>query len=280
MKSFSISHIAQQIQTALAGCLLLVVFLPATVVAQVDSGEKKLAEQLRDLQTKVDKLEAELKKSSKMQGKSMPGMGMKKGMGMSPTAGKEMMSEKKKMMSGMGMSDKKKMGMSGMGMSGMGMSGMGMSGMGMSGMAMMGKVKGTDKMQVPSALPGFAGASHIYHIGATSFFLDHSEHITLTQEQQLKLNQIKEKTLLEQATFERTIAQAEQELWVLTGSDKPDAAKIEAKIRDIEKQSGEKRIAFVRAVGEAAQVLTGEQRKALVGTLPADHDDAGTQNPN
>ena len=265
MKSFSISHIAQQIQTALAGCLLLVVFLPATVVAQVDSGEKKLAEQLRDLQTKVDKLEAELKKSSKMQGKSMPGMGMKKGMGMSPTAGKEMMSEKKKMMSGMGMSDKKKMGM---------------SGMGMSGMAMMGKVKGTDKMQVPSALPGFAGASHIYHIGATSFFLDHSEHITLTQEQQLKLNQIKEKTLLEQATFERTIAQAEQELWVLTGSDKPDAAKIEAKIRDIEKQSGEKRIAFVRAVGEAAQVLTGEQRKALVGTLPADHDDAGTQNPN
>ncbi len=267
MKSFSINYIAQKIQIALAGCLLLVVFLPAPVIAQVNQGNQTLAAQLRELQAKVDKLEVELKKSSKMQGKAMPGMGMKKGMGMSAMAGKEMMSKKKamvgdqkKMASGMGMSGKKKMGMSGM--------------------AMMGKVKGTDKMQVSSALPGFAGASHIYHIGATSFFLDHSEHIVLTQEQQLKLNQIKEKTLLEQATFERTIAQAEQELWVLTGSDKPDAAKIEAKIRDIEKQSGEKRIAFIRAVGEAAKVLTDEQRKALVGTLPADHDDAGTQNSN
>ncbi len=267
MKSFSINHIAQKIQFALAGCLLLGVLLPTMAVAQVNGSDQTLADQLRELQAKVDKLEAELKKSSKMQDKSMPGMGMKKGMGMSAMAGKGMMSkkkammaEKKKMMPGMGMADKKKMGM------------------GMSGMAMMGKVKGTDKMQVSSALPGFAGASHIYHIGATSFFLDHSEHITLTQEQQLKLNKIKEKTLLEQATFERSIAQAEQELWVLTGSDKPDATKIEAKIRDIEKQSGEKRIAFIRAVGEAAKVLTDEQRKALVGTLPADHDDAGTQN--
>lgn len=267
MKSITINHIAQKIQIALAGGLLLVVFLPTMAVAQVNQGNQTLAAQLRELQTKVDKLEAELKKSSKMQVKSMPGMGMKKGMGMSPMAGKEMMSKKKAMMS-----EKKKMA------SGMGMSGKKKMGMGMSGMAMMGKVKGTDKMQVASALPGFAGASHIYHIGATSFFLDHSEHITLTQEQQLKLNQIKEKTLLDQATFERTIAQAEQELWVLTGSDKPDATKIEAKIRDIEKQSGEKRIAFIRAVGEAAKVLTDEQRKALVGTLPADHDDAGTQN--
>ena len=272
MKLFSTNHGIQQIQVTLTGFLLVAVLLPTTVDAQGNGKDQALATQLRELQTKVDKLEAELKKSSKMQGKSMPGMGMKKGMGMSPMAGKEMMSKKKAMMS-----EKKKM-MSGMGMSGMGMSGKKKMGMGMSGMAMMGKVKGTDKMQVASALPGFAGASHIYHIGATSFFLDHSEHITLTQEQQLKLNQIKEKTLLEQATFERTIAQAEQELWVLTGSDKPDATKIEAKIRDIEKQSDDKRIAFIRAVGEAAKALTDEQRKALVGTLPADHDDAGTQN--
>ena len=184
---------------------------------------------------------------------------MKKKGGMDkPMAGKGMMSKKKAMMG-----DKKGMGMSGD------------KGMGMSGMAMMGKVKGTMNMQVPSALPGFAGASHIYHIGATSFFLDHAAHITLTQQQQGALNQMKEKVLLNQATFDRSTAQAEQELWVLTSSDTPDAVKIEAKIRAIEKLSGDKRIAYIRAVGEAAKVLTDEQRKMLVGALPPEHKEAG-----
>ena len=185
------------------------------------------------------------------------------------------------------------MGMSGMGMPGMGMPGMGMksdkkgmiSGQGMgghmrSGMAMMGQMKGMSQMQMPSALPGFAGASHIYHIGATSFFLNHSQHITLTQEQQVKLNQIKEKVLLGQATFDRWISQAEQELWVLTSSDAPDATNIEAKIREIEKLRSDKRIAYIRAVGEAAGVLTDEQRQTLVGNLPPDHNAAGAGNQN
>jgi len=178
----------------------------------------------------------------------MGGMGMKKkaGMGMKKMGGMEM---KKK--AGMGMGP--------------------MSGQGMSGMAMMGQMKGMGQMQMPSALPGFAGASHIYHIGATSFFLDHSQHITLGQEQQIKLQKIKEKVLLGQATFDRWISQAEQELWVLTSSDRPDAAKIETKIREIGKLGADKRIAYIRAVGEAARVLTDEQRETLVGTLPPEH---------
>ena len=36
----------------------------------------------------------------------------------------------------------------------------------------------SDGMSMPSALPGFPGQSHLYHIGATGFFLDHPEHIT------------------------------------------------------------------------------------------------------
>ena len=132
-------------------------------------------------------------------------------------------------------------------------------------------------MQMPSALPGFAGASHIYHIGATSFFLDHSQHITLTQEQQVKLNQIKEKVLLGQATFDRWISEAEQELWVLTSSETPAAAKIETKIREIEKLRSDKRIAYIRAVGEAARVLTDEQRQTLVGNLSPDHKTTGAR---
>ena len=34
---------------------------------------------------------------------------------------------------------------------------------------------------MPSALPGFPGASHLYHVGATGFFLDYSAALKLTR---------------------------------------------------------------------------------------------------
>ena len=222
------------------------------------TGDQSLAAQIQDLQTKVSKLEMTLQQ--KHDGKM--------GSGMKSNPMKDMMGKGMGKKVGMGMAT-----MSGQRMSEMGM----MNGKGMSGMAMMGQMKGMGQMQMPSALPGFAGASHIYHIGATSFFLDHSQHITLTQEQQVKLNQIKEKVLLGQATFDRWISQAEQELWVLTSSDTPAAAKIETKIREIEKLRSDKRIAYIRAVGEAARVLTDEQRQTLVGNLSPDHQTTGAR---
>lgn len=120
-------------------------------------------------------------------------------------------------------------------------------------------------MSMPSALPGFPGASHLYHIGETSFFLDHSGHITLTEQQQLQLNQIKEAALLAVATSERKIDEAEQELWMLTAEGQPDINKIESKAKEIAQLSVEKRINFIRSVGRAAEVLTDEQRQTLVG---------------
>lgn len=238
-----------------------------------NTSAQSLAAQIQELQTKVKKLETTLKKKHAggmkpgMQGRSMQGkmeqsMKKKDGMGMAAMPGQRM--------SGMGMMNDEK---------GM-MSRDAMSGKGMSGMSMMGRMKGMGKMQMPSALPGFPGASHIYHIGAASFFLDHSEHITLTQEQQVKLNQIKEKVLLGQATFDRWISQAEQELWILTSSDSPDAAKIETKIREIEKLSSDQRIAYIRAVGEAVTFLTDEQRQVLVGHLPPDHSATNARDQN
>jgi Spy/CpxP family protein refolding chaperone len=119
-----------------------------------------------------------------------------------------------------------------------------------------------------SALPGFPGASHLYHIGSTGFFLDHSEHITLTTEQQKSLNQMKEDSELAKNTAKRKIDQAEQELWQLTSADQPDEGEIEAKISEIDKLSGDERLAFIRSVGEAAKVLTDEQRKSLIGFAP------------
>ena len=149
---------------------------------------------------------------------------------------------------------------------GMGMDGM-MKMMGMGSMPM-GGAGSPAAMVMPSALPGFPGTSHIYHIGATGFFLDHPEHITLTLEQQTALSQQKEQALLQQAQIQRRVEEAEQELWVLTAADQPDAAAIDTKVQQIAKLQGDQRIAFIRACGEAARVLTDEQRKQLTGMLP------------
>ena len=116
-----------------------------------------------------------------------------------------------------------------------------------------------------SALPGIPGASHIYHVGSTGFFLDQPQ-ITLTTEQRAALNRIRERALLERSTAERAIEQAEQELWTLTGADQPDATKVQAKLKDIEQLRTNQRMAFIRAVGEASNVLTPEQRNVVLGT--------------
>lgn len=244
--------------------------------------DSSLTYQLRELQAKVVKLEAALMQNHQRSATAGQGMmkmgGMQGGVMASKEMGnRRMMPEMGSTQSGQGMASTGMDGTGSMpmmgGMSEAGMSGMGnMSGkMGSAGMAMMGQMQGMGQMQMPSALPGFPGASHIYHIGATNFFLDHPQHITLSPEQQTMLNRIKQQTLLGQATFDRWIEQAEQELWILTGADTPNAGEIESKVRETEKLRSDKRVTFIRAVGEAATVLTDEQRQSLVGMLPPDH---------
>ena len=161
----------------------------------------------------------------------------------------------------------------GAGMSGMaGGGGMGMMAMdkmemaGMMGMAPMGG--GASGAMPQSALPGFPGASHLYHLGSTGFFLDHKTHIALTTEQTAALNKAKEKAALAKSTADRAIEQAEQELWTLTAADQPDITAIEVKTAEIGKLTGAARVDFIRAVGEASKLLTDAQRKILTGFAP------------
>jgi hypothetical protein len=148
-----------------------------------------------------------------------------------------------------------------------GMSGGGMGMMGMMDMDMMG-MGGSSGSMTQSALPGFPGASHLYHVGATGFFLDHPQHIALTTDQQAALNKAKEQALLAKSTADRAVEQAEQALWTLTAADQPDAAKIEAKLREVEKLRADERLSFIRSVGDASKLLTDEQRKSLTGFAP------------
>lgn len=154
-----------------------------------------------------------------------------------------------------------------------GMSGTNSGGMGgmdsMCCMGAMGKAPGAGgAMAMPSALPGFAGASHLYHVGASGFFLDYADKIGLSVEQTTALNGIKQRSLLEQSAAQRKNDEAEQALWILTAADQPDAAAIETKVREIEKFKSDARLVFVRAVGEAAKVLNAEQRKMVLGMAP------------
>ena len=238
------------------------------------TADRPLAVQLRELRSKVLKLEAALEKRHRgdavgLSGKA--GMSKKRGMSSRKMQGKKMMS-RSGAMGRKGMGPMSKMGKLALGKAGMA-PGMkvkpGHRLMGGRGMRMMGRMGSGGPMEMPSALPGFPGASHIYHIGSTSFFLDHDAHITLSQDQRTKLNRLKEQTLLQQATFDRKIEEAEQKLWKLTASDEPDIVKIDAQVRKIGKLQGDQRIAFIRAVGEAAKLLTDNQRKTLIGTVAA-----------
>ena len=53
-------------------------------------------------------------------------------------------------------------------------------------------IKGRKIISFECDLPGFPGASHLYHVGATGFFLDYSAALKLTTDQQAALKRIKE----------------------------------------------------------------------------------------
>lgn len=74
--------------------------------------------------------------------------------------------------------------------------------------------------------------------------------------------------MLDRASEQRRIDQAEQELYTLTGADQLDNSKVQAKVGEIEKIRSEQRMNFIRAVGQATNVLTHEQHQALMG-MPA-----------
>ena len=240
-------------------------------------GDAALKQQLAELQTKVKQLEAALASRSRAtSGAPTTGMSAGGGMqmgrmtaggGMNMRGGMAEMNQMTGMQAGGGMNMPGMQAGGGTGMMGM-MGDMGMMDQMMSGMTAGGgmSMEGEMMNMAPhSALPGFPGASHIYHIGATGFFLDHAQHINLSTDQQVQLNKIKEQALLSKSGTDRQIEQAEQELAVLTSSDQPDLKKIDTKVREISKLGTEERVAFIKGVGEAAKVLTDDQRKILTG---------------
>ncbi len=226
-------------------------------------GDAALKQQIAELQEKVKNLQSSLAAQSPQPvASAMPSMnssptsGMPGRPGMTPKAP----------VAGSGAMKMGDMGMEGMGDKKMGGEMMDMMGMNAMPAASPGMTPAQPNMP-QSALPGFPGVSHLYHIGATGFFIEHAQHINLTADQQTALNKMKEDALAAKTNSDHQIEQAEQELGTFTSSDQPDAAKIETKVREIEKLRVDERISFIRAVGEAAKLLTDDQRKILTGAM-------------
>ena len=254
--------------------------MPQAAPANAGGQNKQLTDQIAELRAQVARLQAAVEQSgSGNKSDSTAGMAMgtpakSKAMGGMAPASKAAMPAGGGMMGMMG--DKGETnGMPGGGMAAMpppapaaamGMCCMGEMG-GMSGGAMPPK-GGMAAMSGPaSAMPGQPGASHLYHIGSTGFFLNHSQHITLTADQKYTLNRLKERAMMDRASQQRKIDQAEQDLYTLTGADQLDNAMVQGKIGEIEKLRSEQRMNFIRAVGEASNVLTHDQHLALMGTM-------------
>jgi len=250
---------------------------PAPGQATSAGQDQQLAKQLEELRAQVARLQQALDQQRQAQSPAMPAMGQKPSSGMSMEGMGTMSS------GAMGMDmHKGEMGMAPDGMKmpmpmmddDMGrMSSMAASPSASSGSAMPssgGMNMRSRGMQLPSAsrsmstLPGNPGASHLYHVGSTGFFLDQAG-ISLSDDQRSALNKIKERALLERGDADRRIEQAEQELWTLTGADQPDSTKVQAKVREIEQLRSNQRLAFIQTVGEATKVLTADQRTALLG---------------
>lgn len=119
-------------------------------------------------------------------------------------------------------------------------------------------------------LPGDSDAPHLYHLGETGFFLDHAELMDLNQQQTKQLENLKQTWFSYSKQITRDIDDLEEQLWELTSEGKPDAKKIEDKIRQITALHANLRIDFIRKVGEAVSVLSPDQIRVLIASSTVD----------
>lgn len=109
-----------------------------------------------------------------------------------------------------------------------------------------------------------SGPPALLHIGAKGFFIDRPQTFTPRADQAKTLSDIKERTTMDMMAADKNIQEAEQQLWRLTANERPNLAEIEAKTREVEKLRADQRIVFIRAIAEAANLLTAEQKESLL----------------
>lgn len=138
--------------------------------------------------------------------------------------------------------------------------------MGMKNMSMMGqppKDQAPGTTNTETSLPGYVNVPHLYHIGESEFFLDHSAHLGLTQNQIDQLKAIQSQWQSQQNTIISERDSHEQRLWEFTAMGQPDYKAIQETVMAIESINSKLRLIFIKQVGQAVTVLTAQQVSKL-----------------
>jgi len=102
-----------------------------------------------------------------------------------------------------------------------------------------------------------------------SELLSYKDYLRLTPEQVKKLEQLRDDYQRQSIRNEADVRILELDIAALLDNPTVDVAKVEAKIREVEKLRADLRIARVRAIEQAKDLLTLEQRKKFDETLRA-----------
>ena len=96
-----------------------------------------------------------------------------------------------------------------------------------------------------------------------AFMLRNREKLDLSAAQVKNLEQLRNDFQKESIRKDADLRVAEMDLTNLLNGDKTDMAKVEAKVREIERLRGDLRIARIRTIEKGKEQLTADQRKKL-----------------
>lgn len=96
-----------------------------------------------------------------------------------------------------------------------------------------------------------------------SMMLRNREKLGLSDDQVRRMEQLRSNYEKESIRRDADIRVAEMDLDALLDAPKVDMAKVEAKVREIEKLRGDLRLARIRAIEKGKRLLTPDQRKKL-----------------
>ncbi len=113
---------------------------------------------------------------------------------------------------------------------------------------------------------GLPKAAHLLHLGVAGFFLDTRIRPQLSADQRARLRGLRDASRDGWTAQESELGALEVQLWQLTGAVEPPLPLIESKVAEIERLRASQRMAFIRAVLEASEVLDEAQSELLVGT--------------
>lgn len=201
-----------------------------------------------------------LQENSSMQSSKKMDMGKGMGMNMGKSMGKGMKMDMSAPMSMQGMQQDKMMMGKCKGM---------MCKMGMKNMSMMGqppKDQAPGTANTETSLPGYVNVPHLYHIGESEFFLDHTAHLDLTKNQIGQLQTIQSQWQRQQKNLISERDSHEQRLWEFTAMGQPDYKAIQETVMAIESINSKLRLTFIEQVGQAVTVLTAQQVSKLTDT--------------